>query len=65
MEPFLRETRAPFASVKEAPTSANRTVELARAASEMDEAMVESVPTISVQPEATSEAGAPSPDADS
>ena len=61
-EPFLREVGLFFASVNEAPTSAKRTFGLARAASERDEAVVESVPTISVQPEAASEAGAASPD---
>ena len=65
MEPLFRDVGAPLASVKEAPTSAKRTEELARATSEMAEAMVESVPTINVHPDATSEAGAPSPDADS
>ena len=62
-EPFLREVGLPFASVNEAPTSAKRTFGLARAASDMETATVESVPTIRVQPAATSEAGAPSPDA--
>ena len=61
MDPFFREVAAPLLSTKEAPTRAKRTFGLARAASEIDDAIVESAPTISVQPEATSEAGASAP----
>ena len=60
-EPFFREVAAPLESTKEAPTRAKRTFGLERAASETEVAMVESAPTISVQPEATSEAGASCP----
>ena len=50
-EPFLREVGLFFASVNEAPTSAKRTFGLARAASDRDEAVVESVLPHPIRPD--------------